>query len=115
MSEKLCRVGVACLVILILLAVKGLPVEGSQSVRIAWDASVDSDVVAYFVYYGERDSLATSRIAVGDSTTAVIDGLETGKIYFIYSTALNAAGHESVPSETLFPTNSRCLRWWCYC
>jgi hypothetical protein len=73
----------------------------AQTVKLAWDASPDPDIVGYTLYYGPVGGPTLSRLPVGRATTAHISYLTAGTTYFIYVTASNSSGVESEASNAL--------------
>lgn len=74
---------------------EGQTLSSSYHVSLAWDAPIDPTVTGYRVHYGTVSGNYTSNIAVGNLTTAKIQGLSKGIVYFFAVTALNSAGLES--------------------
>src|ERR1700750_3075795 len=67
-----------------------IPAQGDQSVSLAWNASPDTNVVGYVLYYGTSSGNYTNRIDMGTNTTATIDGLKNpGTNYYFAATAYN--------------------------
>jgi hypothetical protein len=94
--------------ILLLLIAAPLSVSFAlQRVTLAWDASPDSDIVGYTLYYGPVGGSGLSRLPVGNSTTGTIGNLSAGTTYFIYVTASTSTGVESEPSNMLTYTPKR--------
>jgi hypothetical protein len=82
--------------------------QADQSVSLAWDASPDTNVVGYFLYYGTASGTYSSKINAGGNTTATATNLALGTTYFFAATAYDAVGDESVPSNEIsyaVPTN----------
>lgn len=73
----------------------------SQNVSLAWDASPDTNVAGYAVYYGTTSGSHPTRVDVGKSTTTIIPGLIDGSNYFFVVTAYDATGLESEPSNEI--------------
>ncbi|MFO1477825.1 MAG: Ig-like domain-containing protein [Verrucomicrobiota bacterium] len=67
----------------------------AQSVTLAWDASSDTNVVGYRVYYGVASRTYTNMVDVGNTTTATITNLADGTTYYFAATAYNGVGLES--------------------
>ena len=87
------------------------PVGGvsGRSLRLAWDASTDPDVVGYRVYYGNASGEYTQSVTVSNVTFATISDLTEGLTYYFAIRAFNAAGLESDPSNEIsdtIPTSS---------
>ena len=79
---------------LLALTLLGLDLAGAE-VRLAWDPSPDSGVIAYRIYWGTRSRAYTQHLEVGRVTTATVTGLSAGSTYFFAATALAAGGLES--------------------
>lgn len=75
--------------------------HAGETLRLEWDASPDSNIVGYVVYYGEVSGSEVNRIEVGAATSATITGIQPDVVYFIYTTAINDIGAESVPSNLI--------------
>jgi hypothetical protein len=73
----------------------GTSVSAVQSVTLAWNASADTNVVGYNVYYGTSSGAYTSKIDVGGATNATINNLTEGVTYYFAATAYNIIGLES--------------------
>jgi len=72
------------------------------SATLVWQPSPSEGVVAYHIYYGNRN-YQSSLVVPSQTTTAQINGLAAGATYYFLVTAVNAAGAESEPSnEALF-------------
>ncbi len=96
------------LVVLVTCFVFLMRAQAGQSVSLAWDASPDTNVVGYFLYYGTTSGAYSSKINAGGSTTATVTNLTLGTTYYFAATAYDAAGDESVPSNEIsyaVPTN----------
>jgi hypothetical protein len=71
-----------------------------QSLTLKWDASPDSDISGYRLYYGEISGSSTNQLSAGNNTSATVS-LLSGRSYFAYVTAVNRDGQESRPSNLL--------------
>lgn len=69
------------------------------SVSLTWDASPDTNVVGYKVYYGTASQVYTTNVVAGNVTTATINGLSAGTTYYFAATGYDAAGDESAFSN----------------
>jgi hypothetical protein len=85
-------------VILLLLTAKILAAQ-TTSVTLSWNANSEPDVVGYRLYYGRTSHNYEQNIDAGRSTTATIQNLSTGTVYYFAATAYNAAGVESEFSD----------------
>ncbi len=83
------------------------PAQGADNTRFAqpvtleWDASPDSSVVGYRVYYGDQSGSYTNSFVVGPSTTATLTNLVPDVDYFFAATCYDADGAESPFSNEL--------------
>jgi fibronectin type 3 domain-containing protein len=73
-----------------------------NSVTLAWDASEESDVAGYVIYYGESAGRFNQYIDVGNATTVRIDNLIAGLTYSFHATCYNSDGLESGPSNVVY-------------
>lgn len=88
---------------------------GAGSVNLAWDASTNSGVTGYNIYYGNASHSYPNQTAVGKSLSGVVSGLTPGMTYYFAVTATDSSGNESdfsneitylVPGSALPPTIS---------
>ena len=73
----------------------------SQSVTLGWDASHDTNVVGYAVYYAPGGGSPVVRQDAGNNTMVVLAGLPPGVIYYCFVTAYTSDGTESPPSTEI--------------
>lgn len=92
--------GLLALAVLLFATLRG----GAAEVTVAWDPNSEPDLAGYYVYYGMYPALSVLRTDAGTNTFVVLSGLAEGATYFIYATARNTAGLESLPSKTLIHT-----------
>lgn len=78
-----------------------LAASAAASISLAWDASPDSDVNAYRLYWGPNTGQFTNHYSLGNVTNAVFTNLTAGAKYYFVVTALNVAGAESDPSNEI--------------
>ena len=71
------------------------PVQGAQSVALAWKPSSESGIVNFTIYYGVACRDYTTSVSVGTATNATIAGLYEGTSYYFAVTASNNLGLES--------------------
>jgi hypothetical protein len=72
-----------------------IAMPSGASVAVAWDASSDTTVTGYNVYYGGASRNYTNVISAGNSTSAIISNLVSGATYYFAATTYTAAGLES--------------------
>ncbi|KKP98047.1 MAG: hypothetical protein US25_C0013G0004 [Candidatus Moranbacteria bacterium GW2011_GWE1_36_7] len=80
--------------------------------KLNWNASSESDVNGYKIYYGiekrkgdcPRDGGYTKKVDVGKKTSYQIDNLKDGSTYYFSVTSYNASGKESCFSEEMQKT-----------
>jgi len=71
----------------------------AADVTLAWDRSVEADVIGYRVYYGRSPARMINTVEVPGTPQAIIPNLPDGYTYFFTVTAYNRSGLESFPSE----------------
>lgn len=71
----------------------------SETVSLAWNASPDTNVVGYSVYYGYKTGDYSTNVNVGQETNWTFLQLTKGSNYFFVVTAYNMDGVESLPSN----------------
>ena len=98
----------ALLVVSLLVALSSLiPVKAAAAsmsaapVKLGWDASPDASATGYALYYHLANSSVTNHLDLGTAKTATLTDLEAGSDYLIYVTGYDAAGVESLPSNSL--------------
>jgi len=69
-------------------------VFSGQIINLAWDASPDTNVAGYFVYYGPASGVYTNRLDAGSNLRVTTQALPDGAYYFS-ATARTAQGVES--------------------
>ena len=79
---------------IIILACSG-GVAYSAQITLAWNASTDSDLGGYKVYYGTASRDYDVSLNVGNWTNCTISSLEQGETYYFAVTAYNTEGSES--------------------
>lgn len=78
-------------------------VNAAQQVGLTWNASADSSVSGYRIYYGPSSGFYTNAVTAGNVTSITINGLVDGATYFFAAKSYNAAGVESgFSNETIF-------------
>jgi len=83
----------------VLLALVTTSSSAASSIQLAWDASTDSGIVGYYVYYGPASGNYTNATFVGNVTNATITGLVPGGTYYFAATSTNNIGLESLFSN----------------
>lgn len=71
------------------------------ALQLAWNPSPESDVTGYELSYGTTAGSHASTIAVGNTPTATVTGLQPGTRYFFVVRAVNSAGLKSAASLEL--------------
>src|SRR6266545_1841318 len=84
---------------IVILAASGFPAQAGQNVTLAWNASPDTNVVGYIVYYGLVGGSSTNSLDAANQTTATVSNLNPGTVEFFFATAYNAQRTESLPSN----------------
>lgn len=69
--------------------------QGAGSVSLAWNASTNSGIAGYNVYYGTTSHGYVSEVSAGNNLAAMVSGLPTGYTYYFAVTAVDAFGNES--------------------
>jgi hypothetical protein len=82
-----------------------LSVHADQSVTLSWDATGDSNVAGYKIYYGVVSGIYTHCIDVGNVITATVFGLAPDTTYYFAATTYDTFGNESdYSNETTYHT-----------
>jgi hypothetical protein len=68
---------------------------GAASTTVTWQASPDSSVTGYNIYYGTESGNYTNKISVGNVTNVAIENLAQGTSYFFAAKSRDAANDES--------------------
>ena len=83
--------------------------HGTQSVSLAWNASIDPATAGYILHYGTTSHSYTAQINVGTNTVVTLAGLTDGQTYYFTVGCYDVLGLEGMPSnEASFvaPTNA---------
>jgi fibronectin type III domain protein len=72
-----------------------LPVLAGNSIPLAWNPSVGSNVAGYKIYYGGASHAYTNSVYVGNVTNTTITGLSPNTTYYFAATTYNKLGIES--------------------
>lgn len=75
------------------------PYEGRGSLSLAWNASPDSSVVGYRLYFGDQPGAYTKSVSVGNVLKATVTGLVEGVQYYFVCVAVGRGGNESANSN----------------
>lgn len=79
-----------------LMLVSQPPVWANESVTLAWNPSISTDVAGYMIYYGTASHVYTGVQPVpGNATSVTISGLVPGTTYYFAATAVDILGNES--------------------
>jgi hypothetical protein len=65
------------------------------SVNLAWNASLDPNVIGYRIYSGVASDTYTNKVDVGNVTNTTIPSLVAGVTYYFAATAYDSFGQES--------------------
>jgi hypothetical protein len=68
-------------------------------VSLEWDANTEPEVAGYKLHYGTAQGVYPKSFDAGNSTTATIEELIAGQIYYFVVTAYDGTGTESLPSN----------------
>ena len=72
--------------------------------KLAWNASSNTAVAGYKVYYSVASSLNRTSVNAGAATSVTLGGLTAGTNYYIYVVSYDTAGKESPPSSMIYYT-----------
>jgi hypothetical protein len=82
----------------------------ADDLTLTWNASADTNVTGYKIYYGTVSQVYTNWLDAGNTTNFVVSGLVAGTTYFFAATTYDALGDESdfsaEISEQIIETNS---------
>ncbi|HEX3856321.1 MAG TPA: LamG-like jellyroll fold domain-containing protein [Verrucomicrobiae bacterium] len=78
-----------------------MPVRATESLSFGWEASTDTNVVGYNIYYGTASHVYTGKVLFGNVTTATISGLVEGTTYYFAATTYDALNQESDFSDEI--------------
>jgi hypothetical protein len=79
----------------VLFAVMPLSAFATGSVTLAWNASTNSSIAGYNIYYGRASGAYTNKICAGNATNATVSVLVEGTTYYFAATTYAASGMES--------------------
>jgi len=82
---------------------------GDGAVYLSWDATTDSDLEGYNIYYGTATGVYGAPVTIGVLETYTLSGLTNGTEYFIALTAVDITGNESAYSLEVTETPDRIL------
>jgi hypothetical protein len=81
-----------------------LPYAHAAQVKLAWDASTDSNISGYKVYYGTSSGSYQVVIDVGNIPACTISNLPEGITYYFAATGYDSSGAESdFSNEVVYP------------
>lgn len=78
------------------------PAHAAKSVTLAWDASTDSSVTGYKLYYGPGSGNYTNAVTLGNVTSGTIPNLVEGATYYFGVTAFNTVGESGYANEVAY-------------
>lgn len=74
---------------------------GSSGVSLTWNASPDTNVAGYAIYFGTNSGSYMTRIDAGTNMAGLIPSLTPQTKYYFTVTAYNNAGIESAPASEI--------------
>src|SRR5439155_12430663 len=99
------RRGMLTLSLMALSAIASISAFAANSVTLAWDPSISTNVAGYRVYYGVGSRSYTNSVNVGAATSTTLTTLADGTTYYFAATAYDIYGLESdYSSETNYTT-----------
>src|SRR5438445_13898260 len=90
--------------VLLATVISRMPARGDQSVTLAWNPDVGTDISNYNLYYGGVSGVYTNSVNVGNVTNCMVAGLQSAATYYFAVTADNTSGLESPPSNEIIYT-----------
>lgn len=78
-----------------------LPIQGSRRVTLAFDNNDSGNLEGFYLYLGQAPKKYTKTINLGDATVVRLEDLEANLDYYAVTTAYNAYGRESDPSNEI--------------
>jgi YVTN family beta-propeller protein len=83
---------------------------GDTKIHLNWDASTESDLIGYRVYYGTASAVYGSFVDIDVADSYTLEGLTNGVTYYAAIRAVDIAGNESLlPSNEVSETPDRIL------
>jgi hypothetical protein len=85
------------------------PARGAQDISLAWDASTDTNVMGYAIYYSTNSGDWNARFDCGSNILATFSSLNMGTTYYFVVVAYDSSAMESLPSDEVsftVPTNT---------
>jgi len=76
----------------------------ASNLRVAWNASADSNVAGYNIAYGTSSGRYNKTLNAGNSTSATVPSLTPSTTYYFVVKAYNSFGLESLPSNEVAVT-----------
>jgi hypothetical protein len=74
---------------------------GQNSLTVSWQASPSGNVAGYLIYYGTGSRAYTDAVWVGNTTSAILSGLDAGTTYYVAAVACDSFGMKSDFSNEL--------------
>ena len=89
-----------------------VPTGTTNSLNVAWTASVSPGVTDYRLFYGNTNGTTTNILDLGNVTSTVLSGLTPGETYFVSIITISANG-QSEPATFLaqVSTNTSGVVW----
>ncbi len=95
--------GVVAALVAALAPFAGAPAMAA-TLRLAWNPNPETDIARYEVAWGTASGAPTQTLNAGAATSAAIDGLREGVVYFFVVRAVNTSGLASDPSGEVSAT-----------
>jgi hypothetical protein len=77
------------------------PSQAITTLNVKWNASSDTNVQGYKVYYGTVSQKYTNVVVAGNVTNITVSGVNPGVTYYFAATSYNAAGWQSAYSTEI--------------
>ena len=106
MPHNYCHRAKGFVLLPLLVVLTAVSLTQAANLRVAWDASADSNVVGYNVAYGTTSGLYNQSVNAGNSTSATVPSLTPNTTYYFVVKAYNSIGLESLPSNEVAVTTA---------
>jgi len=91
-------------ILLLLLSAAFSTASAAGSLQLTWNASTESNLAGYVLYYGASSGQYTQSITVGNTLTATVQNLTAGRTYYFAVAAYETTGMASAPSNEVVYT-----------